>query len=167
MRHLHNLFLIIFLISLGCSTVEKKYDADDIPDIEIEDTGEIDDTSNIDEPKIKGEKNFYIHIYDSDIANSEDDRRCYYTIYINKIESGRTTTGLESQEKTFETVLSPDKHLVKVEKWVLNENLGRYIKVNNIDQPKPDFIYVDIKRNDTIRVKLKSSKAGVAEYTIE
>ena len=150
MKHLYNLFLIIFLISLGCGTADKK-----------------DDTPKKDDARIKSEKNFYIHIYDSDIANAEDDRRCYYTIYINKIESGRTTTGLESQEKIFETVLPPYKHLIKVEKWVLNKNLGRYIKVNNIDQPKPDFIYVDIKNDDTVRVKLKSSKAGVATYNVD
>jgi len=152
MKHLQNLFIVIILIFIGCGTTGKKDDVkDDIKD----------------DIKPKSENNFYISIYDSDVVGNNDNRRCYYTIYINKVESGRTTTGLESQEKVFEATLTPDKHLIKVEKWVLNENLGRYVKVNNIDQPKPDFIYVDIKKNDTVRVKLKSSKTGVASYSLE
>ena len=152
MKHLQNLFIVIILIFIGCGTAVKKDDVkDDIKD----------------DIKPKSENNFYISIYDSDIVNANDDRKCYYTIYINKVESGRTTTGLESQEKVFEATLTPDKHLIKVEKWVLNENLGRYVKVNNIDQPKPDFIYVDIKRNDTVRVKVRSTKSGAAKYSME
>ena len=148
-KHIQNLFILIFLISVGCTTVDKQ-----------------DPIEKPDPIKIKDGNNFYIYIYDSDITDSAD-RKCYYTVYINNIDSGRTTTGLESQEKVFETTLTPDKHLVKVEKWVLNENLGRYVKVNNIDQPKPDFIYVDIKRNDTVRVKVRSTKSGAAKYSME
>jgi hypothetical protein len=142
----------MILIFIGCGSVERKDDGT---------------TDKKDDGKIARGNNFYISIYDSDIVKTEDDRRCYYAIYINKVESGRTTTGLESQEKVFEAVLIPDKHLVKVEKWVLNENLGRYVKVNNIDKPKPDFIYEDNKKNDTIKVKLKSSKTGAATYSID
>ncbi len=108
-----------------------------------------------------GGNNFYIYIYDSDIDNPENDRRCYYMIYIDKVEAGRTTTGLESQEKYFDTHLSNNRHLIKVEKWILNESLGRYVKMNNIDQPKPDFIYINIDEEKTVKVKLKSSKTGI------
>jgi len=87
-------------------------------------------------------------------------------IYIDKIESGRTTTGLESQEKHFETNLQENRHLIKVEKWILNENLGRYVKMNNIDQPKPDFIYINIEADKVVRVNLKSSKSGTAFYSL-
>ena len=149
MKFLQKPFLIFILIFIACGTPERRDDASDTSDT-----------------RPKTGNNFYIHIYDSGIVNSEDDRQCYYTIYIDKIESGRTTTGLESQVKIFEAELPPDKHLIKVEKWILNENLGRYMKVNNIDQPKPDFIYVDIRKNDTVRVKVKSSKTGVATYNI-
>ncbi len=116
--------------------------------------------------KEKSEFNFYITIYDSDIDTPEIDRRCYYMVYINKLDSGRTTTGLESQKKEFETVLPANRHLIKVEKWVLNENLGRYVKMNNIDQPKPDFIYVNIDEDKIVKVNLKSSKTGTAFYSV-
>ncbi len=116
--------------------------------------------------KNTGENNFYISILDSDIDNPENDRRCYYTIYIDKVESGRTNTGLESQEKDFETLLAPNRHLIKVEKWILNEGLGRYVKMNNIDQPKPDFIYINIEKDKIVKLKLKSSKSGIATYSM-
>lgn len=98
--------------------------------------------------------------------NPDKDRICYYMIYIDKTESGRTNTGLESQEKYFEDLLLPNRHLIKIEKWVLNEQLGRYIKLNNIDQPKPDFIYINIEKNRVTRVTVKSSRSGIASYSI-
>lgn len=137
------LFLLISLSIFGCSTI---------------DTGTI--------KKKEGENNFFIYIYDTDIDNPDNDRRCYYMIYIDKIEAGRTTTGLESQEKYFDTLLSSNRHLIKVEKWILNERLGRYVKMNNIDQPKPDFIYINIDDDKIIKVKLKSSKSGIASYSM-
>jgi len=116
--------------------------------------------------KTNSGNNFYITIHDSDVDNPENDRRCYYIIYVDKIESGRTTIGLESQEKYFETLLPSNRHLIKVEKWILNESLGRYTKMNNIDQPKPDFIYIIIEKNKIVNVKLQSSKSGTATYSM-
>jgi hypothetical protein len=144
MNHFPGILLIfISLTILNCNTSEKKT-----------------------EIKPAGESNFYITIYDSDIDNPENDKRCYYMIYIDKVESGRTITGLESQEKDFDVQLTPNRHLIKVEKWILNESMGRYIKLNNIDQPKPDYIYVNIEKNRTVRVTLKSSKTGTASYSM-
>ena len=137
------LCLIICISIFGCKTSEKETNR-----------------------KVEGENNFFISIYDSDIDNPENDRRCYYMIYVDKIESGRTTTGLESQEKYFDTQLTSNRHLIKVEKWVLNESLGRYVKMNNIDQPKPDFIYINIDKDRIVKVKLKSSKSGTSSYSM-
>jgi len=114
----------------------------------------------------KSKKNFSMTIYDADIESPDQDRHCYYVIYIDKIESGRTNTGLESQKKYYEEYLIPNRHLIKIEKWLLNVNLGRYIKLNNIDQPKPDYIYVNIEKNKTVRVTVKSSKSGIASFSI-
>lgn len=110
--------------------------------------------------------NLIITLYDSDIDNPDNDRRSYYEIFIDKSESGRTTIGLESQKKIFEAKLTPDRHLIKVEKWVLDETLGRYIKLNNLYQPKPDFIYVSIEEDKISRVNVESSRYGTSLYTI-
>ncbi len=110
--------------------------------------------------------NFIITLYDRDIENPENDRRSYYEIYIDKAESCRTTIGLESQKKIFETNLTPDRHLVKIEKWILDDSQGRYIKLNNLYQPKPDFIYVNIEEGKVIRVNVESTKYGASLYTL-
>ena len=117
-------------------------------------------------PGLNGnDANFILTAYDTDIEDPAMDRRSYYRVYINKIDSGRTTTGLESQEKYFETRLSPNRHLVRLEKWVLNEKEGRYIKVNNIEQPKPDFIYITISKNLTTKVTMRSAQYGNAAFS--
>jgi hypothetical protein len=46
--------------------------------------------------------------YDDGIADPENDRRAYYRVFIDKTHEARTTTGLESQEKTFEAYLEPN-----------------------------------------------------------
>jgi Tol biopolymer transport system component len=117
-------------------------------------------------PGISGDDaNFILTAYDTDIEDPSMDRRSYYRVYINKTDAGRTTTGLESQEKYFEAKLTPNRHLVKLEKWVLNEKEGRYIKVNNIEQPKPDFIYITISENLTTKVTMRSTRFGNAAFS--
>lgn len=111
--------------------------------------------------------NFTLTASDSDIDHPDRDRLSFYVVYIDKVESGRTTTGLESQDKLFETNLSANKHLVTLEKWVLDTAKGRYVKLNNIEQPKPDFIYIIIQNGKQTRVKMKSGTTGVATYTSE
>lgn len=110
--------------------------------------------------------NFTLTLYDTDIDNPENDRRSYYEVFIDKSESGRTTIGLESQKKNFEAKLTPDRHLIKIEKWVLDESQGRYIKLNNLYQPKPDFIYVNIEDGKINKVNVESTKYGTSLYTI-
>lgn len=139
------IMVIVFVLNfISCGTINKGM------------TGKIESGSN----------NFFISVYDSDVENPENDRRCYYMIYIDKAESGRTAIGLESQEKDFNALLTENRHLIKIEKWVLNENLGRYVKLNNIEQPKPDFIYFNIEGDKIIKIKVKSSKAGIASYSM-
>lgn len=111
--------------------------------------------------------NFIITASDSDIDNPDKDRLSFYVVYIDKVESGRTTTGLESQDKYFETSLPVNKHLITLEKWVLDKSKGRYVKLNNIEQPKPGFIYITIENGRQTRVKMKSGSTGVATYTSE
>ncbi|HOP28491.1 MAG TPA: hypothetical protein P5120_00615 [Spirochaetota bacterium] len=110
--------------------------------------------------------NFSLTLYDTDIDLPENDRRSYYEVFIDKAESGRTTIGLESQKKIFEAKLTPDRHLVKIEKWILDESQGRYIKLNNLYQPKPDFIYITIEAGKISRVNVESSKYGTSRYTV-
>lgn len=113
------------------------------------------------------EKNLKLIVSNTDISNPEDDRRCYYRVYINKQFSGRTTVGLESQKKIYETKLDANKHLIKIEKWVLDEENRKYKKLNNIEQPKPDFVYLKIESKTVTVVNIETTRYNKAIYTVE
>ncbi|MCL2025388.1 MAG: hypothetical protein FWG92_01105 [Leptospirales bacterium] len=102
--------------------------------------------------------------YDSGITDPKFDRQSFYKIYINKAEAGRTTIGLESQRKTFEKEISVNSHLLSVEKWVLNEKLGEYEKLNNVWQPKPSYCYFEVKKNNSTFINMEV-KNGEAVFT--
>jgi len=120
-----------------------------------------------DHGNIQYKYNFTITASDFDINHPDKDRLSFYVVYIDKVESGRTTTGLESQDKYFEINLTENKHLITLEKWVLDKTRDKYVKLNNIEQPKPDFIYIIIQTGRQTRVKMKSGSTGVATYTSE
>ena len=103
---------------------------------------------------------------DREIDDPANDRRAYYKIFIDKAEEGRTTTGLESQEKTCETLLQPNRHLITVEKWVLDQKSGRYIKLNNIEQPKPNFVYFDLPEDRIVIIEMTSGRDGKADFSV-
>ncbi|HSV98244.1 MAG TPA: hypothetical protein VLM75_15075 [Spirochaetota bacterium] len=100
--------------------------------------------------------NFKFIGYDTNITNPENDRRSYYRIYINKIEIGRTTIGLESQDKSFESRIQPNRHLLVVEKWALDEKSEKYVKLNNIHQPRPNFVYFGLPEKRIVVITLKN-----------
>lgn len=111
--------------------------------------------------------NFRFAGFDEGINNPESDRRSYYKVFIDKAEEGRTTTGLESQVKTYEATLQPNRHLITVEKWVLDRKTSSYVKLNNIDQPKPNFFYFDLPEDRIVTVEMKALQDGKAEYTVD
>lgn len=113
----------------------------------------------------KGEPYGYINFcgYDSGITDPALDKFSYYKIYIDKADAGRTTTGLESQKKTFEKKISVNTHLLSVEKWVLNEKSGEYEKLNNVRQPKPSYYYFEVKKNSStfVNMEVKNGEAVI------
>jgi len=112
--------------------------------------------------------NFKLLAYDENINDPQSDRRSFYKVYIDKIETGRTTIGLESQIKSFETRLSSNRHLLIVEKWVLVEKKKKYIKLNNIDQPKPHFLYFNLPRESRVVITMRNDvESRKASFHIE
>jgi len=149
-KRLSILFFLVLLIASGCKTVPT-YE----PPIEpIISPTEV----NV---------NFRFIAYDTGITNPDDDKRCYYKIFIDKIDAGRTTIGLESQKKYFEAKLSSNMHLIVVEKWVLDEREGEYKKVNNILQPKPNFFYFETKASSlTELIMINDKMVNKAQFAV-
>ena len=153
MKHLI-ICLLIGLVSLLSSCASKQVVGPVLP-------------PNKDETKdeIKHTHNFVFTAVNDFIDSPDKDGRVFYRIFINKEDYGRTTTGLESQRKIYETNLSENKHLLHVEKWILNN--GEYVKANNILQPKPDFVYFDIVPNKATFVVLYVNNKGRYEFSVE
>ncbi|HOT19624.1 MAG TPA: hypothetical protein PLH80_01050 [Spirochaetota bacterium] len=149
-RRMLILFFLVLFIASGCKTVPK-YE----PPIEpIISPTEV----NV---------NFRFIAYDTGITTPDEDKRCYYKIFIDKIDAGRTTIGLESQKKYFEAKLSSNMHLIVVEKWVLDEREGEYKKVNNILQPKPNFFYFETKASSlTELIMINDKMVNKAQFTV-
>ncbi len=106
------------------------------------------------EPKKVRNYNFKLVAYDESISGPEDDQRSYYRVFVDKVDIGRTTIGLESQKKYFEAKLTNNRHLLIVEKWVLDTKKERYVKVNNIHQPRPNYVYFEIEPETMVEVTM-------------
>jgi hypothetical protein len=106
-------------------------------------------------------------VRDTAIEGPDNDRRSYYRIFIDKVEVGRTEIALESQNKKFETTVDRNSHLVEVEKYVLDPKLGRYVKLNNIEQPKPNYFYFDSSRVNRQQIQMEHNvQTNKAEYKL-
>ncbi len=143
------IFIIIVMMLSGCSTAVRH----------------ISDQSETEKETEKGR--ILLKVIDSGIDGPSEDRRVFYRIYMNKLETGRTTTGLESQYKTYETSVSPNRHLIMLEKWALNAEQGEYVKLNNINQLKPSYCYIVVESGKTTEVVVTGKKDGAAEYSIK
>ncbi|MCP4129460.1 MAG: SH3 domain-containing protein [bacterium] len=112
-------------------------------------------------------KNFLFIGYNSSINNPSKDRRCFYQVLINKVEQGKTNTGLETQKKKFSAKLVPNRHLLIVKKWVLNRRTRKYVRVNNIQQPKPNFTYFNLEKNSSVVIIMREGKKSKARFSIK
>lgn len=106
------------------------------------------------EPERAREYNFKLITFDESISGPDEDQRSYYRVFIDKVDIGRTTIGLESQKKYFEAKLTHNRHLLILEKWVLDTKKERYVKVNNIHQPRPNYVYFEIDPGTMVEVTM-------------
>jgi hypothetical protein len=80
--------------------------------------------------------NFIIKCMNTSLENT---KKSFIKIYINDEEVGRTETGYDHDAVSYQSLLEMNKTLeLRVEKYILDDQKGRYIKMRNIDQPKPD-----------------------------
>ncbi|MFW5710244.1 MAG: hypothetical protein ACOCXW_02115 [Bacteroidota bacterium] len=151
------LVLWVAILSVhGCKTVpEKKPGLEPVEPVEPV------------EPERVREYNFRLVTYDESIAGPDEDQRSYYRVYVDKVDIGRTTIGLESQKKYFEAKLTHNRHLLILEKWVLDTKKERYVKVNNIHQPRPNYVYFEIDEGTMVEVTMVYDvKERKAAFTI-
>ena len=104
------------------------------------------------------------------IVTGRDDspRKVYYRISIDDEDAGRTTIGTGTEEKIFETMIPAAQHVLLVEKFVLDEEKDRYVRVKNIDQPKPETLTFDLPEDRILVIRLTDNGGdAAAEYRTE
>jgi hypothetical protein len=167
MRKLSGLIILSLVVMFSCSSGDVRKN-----DIRVEDpqtvTTQINNNTIVPEVQPR-EYNFKFVGFDVNIDDPSWDRRSYYRIFIDKIDAGRTTIGLESQKKTFEAkIAGNNRHLLVVEKWVLDEKKGQYVKLNNIEQPKPGYLYFELPDDKAAVIKLKNDPLNnKSEFLLE
>ena len=118
------------------------------------------------EPSYKKPEEFNIRLIVSGTLNSP--QKIYYRVSIDDEDAGRTPIGTDAEEKVFESMTSPAKHVLLVEKFVLDETKDRYVRVKNIDQPKPDSLEFDLPADRILVIRLVDNGGDApAEYRTE
>lgn len=118
------------------------------------------------EPAYKKPEEFNIRLIVSGTMNSP--QKLYYRVSIDDEDAGRTTIGTDAEEKVFESTASPAKHVLLVEKFILDETKDRYVRVKNIDQPKPDSLEFELPADRILVIRLVDNGGDApAEYRTE
>jgi len=87
-------------------------------------------------------------------AGDDPERRVFYRVLVNGVESGRTDTGPPDTPRVYRATVAPDtSHVVALERWELNMARKRYERSNNIYQPGPVKIFMP--RNLVLGVYLR------------
>ena len=98
--------------------------------------------------------NLILEFEDSKPKAANQDQSIYYEIIIDGVEDSRTETGRGDLSKLFhKKLLSGKYHIVKAERWELDREKGRYVRMNNILQP--DEVKVFIPDNRIIKLKVE------------
>ncbi len=96
-------------------------------------------------------ENFIVQIKD---ITPKENSRCYYMISVDKQEIGRTEISPENLEKKFMRKMSPGEYRVSIKKYVVDERAGRYVPVNNLEQPKPSSGKITIPPKKMVRLSI-------------
>jgi hypothetical protein len=96
------------------------------------------------------------------------DRIVYYRVFIDDEDAGRSTIGEDGAPKSFQSLIEPARHTLNVEKYVLDTIKDKYIRVKNIDQPKPDSFTFELPEDRILVIHLTDNGGEMqAEYRTE
>lgn len=96
--------------------------------------------------------NFNVILEFSEFSSGADDLRSdekmvYYNVTVNGQDMGRTETGPAGIPRQFHVkVKAGSYNIITAERWELDKGRGRYVRVNNINQPGEIKIYVPFNR---------------------
>ena len=124
------------------------------------------DSTDIFEPGYKKPENANIRLIVSGSTAAES--VVYYRVFIDDEDAGRTTIGEDAAEKSFQSLIEPATHTLTVEKYILDNTKDKYVRVKNIDQPKPDSFTFDLPEDRILVIRLVDNGGDAqSEYRTE
>jgi hypothetical protein len=122
------IIILLLIIVSGCASENIRNE--DLKDNEV----------HVDNYKKPSAYNLKIVAYEAQTnlsKNNDSIDQSFYRIFINEIDYGRTDISISNEIKTFTIMLDNGKKpLIRLEKYILDTNKGKYIRVKNIYQPK-------------------------------
>ncbi len=80
-------------------------------------------------------------------SSDKEEKLVYYNVTVNGHDIGRTETGYGSLVRQMEArVNAGNYNIISAERWELDKSRGRYLRVNNINQPEEIRIFVPLNR---------------------
>lgn len=111
--------------------------------------------------------NIVIEFTDTEAAGNPadpDGNIVYYNIIINGYEDERTETAPGRVTKTSYLLLDPGKsYLMRMERWELDRGKGKYVRANNIMQPREMKLFVPENRGLKIMVEFTGSGYNIRQ----
>lgn len=91
------------------------------------------------------EENLHVEVMDA--IRDKMNVMLYYKVFVDGAYSGRTDTGVAGQARRYSVKISDDEyHVIRLERWELNEGKNTYERTNNIHQPKPVKVFLPLHR---------------------
>lgn len=113
--------------------------------------------------------NFIFNVIHEQTNSSERSEKMFFRIFIDNIEIGRTETGRIGESLSFKGMIPTERNQeLRIEMYLLDSTKGRYVKVRNIEQPKPDRFIFTIPADRIIIVNLSISDSnGETTFTTD
>jgi hypothetical protein len=97
-------------------------------------------------------------------AAHEEEKMVYYNVTVNGYDIGRTETGPGSLVKQIQTkVAAGRENIINAERWELDRNRGRYVRVNNINQPEELRVFIPSNRVVKLGFRYDGSRHGISQ----
>jgi len=94
----------------------------------------------------------------------EEEKIVYYNITVNGYDIGRTETGPGTLTKQIQAKVSPGReNIINAERWELDKNRGRYVRVNNINQPEELRVFIPLNRVVKLSFRYDGSGHGISQ----
>jgi hypothetical protein len=103
-----------------------------------------------------------------DAGGAPSEEMLFYKVFVNGAYAGRTTTGPAQQARRCSLKIADNEyHVIKMERWELHAGQEKYLRANNIKQPRPMRIYMPSNRLLKLAVTREGGKYRTVRVAVK